>query len=177
MGRIVEIAGVAGTVMVAGAGEVAAGAVEFAGIISGTARTDEILGAEETVVRGVAWEIAGAVRIAGAVKFAGVVGIAGIVEITEAGEIKVAVKKVVGAIDNAGEETAGIIEIFGVEEIFAGARERLPGWGGEERFAAAIEGGSSVGVGKRGGGAGKTEERGFLGKKGFAHGLSGGEGG
>jgi len=42
----------------------------------------------------------------------------------------------------------------------------------KRRFAEAMEGGSSVGVGRRGGGAGTIDERGFLGKKGFAHGLN-----
>jgi hypothetical protein len=119
--------------------------------------------------------VAGTVMVARAVRIAGVVGISGIVEITEAGEIVAVGEIVVGAIDNAGEETAGIVEIFGAEEIFAGARERLSGAESEERFAEAIEDGSSVGVGRREGGAGKTDERGFLGKKGFAHGLSGRE--
>ena len=79
------MAGIA--VEIAGAEEVPlAGAVDFAGIVLGTARTDEILGAEETVAGGV--EIAGAGGIvAEAVRIAGVVRIAGIVEITETGEV------------------------------------------------------------------------------------------
>jgi hypothetical protein len=108
--------------------------------------------------------------VVGAVRIAGVVGIAGIVEVTEAGEIAGA-----GGIENVGGETAGIVEISRAEEIFAGARERLTGAESEERVAEAIEEGSSVGVGRRGGDAGTTDERGFLGKKGFAYGLSGRE--
>ena len=141
--------------------------VEFAGIVLGTARTDEILGAEETVAGGV--EIAGAEGIvAGAVRIAGVVGIAGIIEVTEAGEIAGA-----GEIENVGEETARIVEIFAAEEVFAGARERMTGVESEERFAEAIEEGGSVGAGRRGKGGGTLDvPREFLGKKGFAHGLS-----
>lgn len=145
--------------------------VEFAGIVLGTARTDEIVGAEEAVAGGV--EVAGAGGVvAGVVRIAGVVGIAGIVDITEAGGVVGVGVMVARAIENAGEEAAGIVEIFGAEEIFAGARERLTGVGSGDRFAEAIEEGSLVGAGGRGGDGTLGVPREFLGKKGFAHGLS-----
>jgi hypothetical protein len=127
--------------------------------------------------------IAGAVETAGTVGVAGAVEVARIVEIAEvAGTVEVAgaveiagIEEIagVGETENVGEETAGIVEIFAAEDVFAGARERLTGVESEDRFAEAIEEEGSAGVGGRGEG-GRTLDvpREFLGKKGFAHGLS-----